>query len=585
MKALARWLCLGLALTQWQCKSTRSQLQETATVRSQSFVSVKDGQLWADGKPFRFFGSNFYRLALADAFGAQVVQETANGKIVYPQIEKVMENYASEGIRVVRLWTFACEGSRGSRVDPPILNKDFTLNQKGLRQLDFTIASAARHGIKIIFPLVNFEHEYCGMEWWVENTEAQASASDKARFVKSCVDSSNKPKILVAANQSCPTGLQAAPTKELFYTEPTVKSKFKDYVQEMLTRSNSYTGLALRDDPTVLAVELSNEPHTSDYYECMASAVGSKTLDSCYEDMQKGIYGNYKAGTLVYQWLSEMGSFVKGLDRNHLVASGEEAYRSSHQDFKCLEKHSWINNGSKGVDFARNATIPSLDMMSTHLYPDNWAIPVDDLDWFYDCVIKDRARLARENGKPIYMEESGFSEIPYAGKPDTYIKNRPYYLSRMFSMATQAGYQGVMVWQAAPLTVDGKVAEDDAFTFPILTRKDGVNQYSPEGYAVRQQVECVKKLNEGGSPRDCVPLCPPSLTTDTPKELIQADGTRCFALSLTSNAQGLPIGYPKCPTGQVRDASGWGWIADEALCNQFKDSKAQFDTKKACSCS
>jgi mannan endo-1,4-beta-mannosidase len=565
------------------CKSTRSELNEARTNQT-AFVTVKDGRLWDGDKPLLFFGSNFYRLALSDAFGGQVAQETVSGKVYYPQIEKVMENYAAEGIRVVRLWTFSCEGSRGTNVIPPILNKDFSLNPQGIRQLDFTVASAARHGIRLIFPLVNFEHEYCGMEWWVENTQNTLKAEDQANFITSCVDSSGKPKLLVKPPQSCPSDLRPAATKELFYTEPAVKSKFKDYVTRLLHRSNSYTGVSLRDDPTILAFELANEPHTSDYYECMMTGLGAKTIDACHSDMQKGAYGTYKAGTIVYQWLNEMGTFVKSQAPRHLLATGEEAYRNAHEDPKCLAKHSWIHNGSKGVDYARNATIPSIDIMSTHLYPDNWAIPVEDLDWFDHCVFKDRARLARENGKPIYLEESGFSEIPYPGKPDTYIRNRPYYLSRMFRYATEASYQGVMVWQAAPLTVGEKVAEDDAFTFPIATHTAGGKEYSPEGQAVRLQVECMNQIAQGGKKEDCVYLCPPQLHASTAGIVKNNDGSRCFALAAQGPAGGLPTGYPKCPSGQARDAKGWGWIADATLCNQFKESQEQFARQKACSC-
>ena|GEM_PF-1364650 len=583
MKVWALGAILTMALMQTTCKSTGSELKE-ALGKQAAFVTVKDGKLWEDDKPWLFFGSNFYRLALSDAFGGQVLQETINGKVFYPQIEKVMENYAEEGIGVVRLWTFSCEGSRGTNVVPPIINKDFSLNPQGIRQLDFTIAAAARHGIKIIFPLVNFEHEYCGMEWWVENTQTNLKAEDKTRFITSCVDTSSKPKLLVKSPQDCPSDLRPAATKELFFTEPIVKSKFKSYVTQLLLRPNSYTGILLRDDPTILAFELANEPHTSDYYECMLTGIGNKTIDSCNDDMRKGSYGTYKSGTIIYQWLNEMGSFVKSQAPNHLLATGEEAYRTGHEDPKCLAKHSWIHNGSKGVDYARNATIPSVDIMSTHLYPDNWAIPVEDLDWFDQCIFKDRARLARENGKPIFLEESGFSEVPYPGKPDTYTKYRPYYLSRMFRYATEAAYQGVMVWQAAPLTIGDRVAEDDAFTFPIYTRNAGRKEYSPEGQAVRLQIECMNQLSKGGKKEDCIYLCPPQLSASAAGLTKNNDGSRCFALGSQSTAAVMPSGHPQCPSGQARDASGWGWIADAGLCTQFKDSNEQYTRQKACSC-
>ena len=40
--------------------------------------------------------------------------------------------------------------------------------------------------------------------------------------------------------------------------------------------------------------------------------------------------------------------------------------------------YAWLDNGWKGVDFVRNARCESLDYMTVHIYPDNWAIPFKD---------------------------------------------------------------------------------------------------------------------------------------------------------------------------------------------------------------
>ncbi len=583
---------LGLVCALWQCKSTRSRLQEASTANVQNFVNVQNGQLMLEGHPFRFVGSNFYRLALSDAFGAQVIQETYNGKVTYPQIEKVMENYAAEGIKVVRLWTFSCEGSRGTNVVPPILNKDFSLNPKGLRQLDFTIASAARHGIKLIFPLVNFEHEYCGMEWWVENVQAIAPADAKSRFLQSCLSSDRKLQAVAKAGESCPAGTTSASTKELFYTESLVRAKFKEYVTELLQRPNSYTGVVLRDDPTIMAIEVSNEPHTSDFYECMLADPSRNTLQRCQDIIDGKVsglsYASFQPGTLVYNWLSDISAFVKSIDKNHLVSTGEEAYRTSHESARCFQFRAWIHNGSKGVDFARDASIPTVDIMSTHLYPDNWGVRPSELKDFYDCVFADRARLAAEHGKPIFMEESGFRESSYlkpgesAGAQDElelYPKDRAYYISRMFAYALTAGFQGTMVWQAAPLTVNDQVAEKDSFTFPILNRVNGKAEYTREGFALARQVECMNSLEQGGSVKNCRFLCPKEQSSDG-----FWAGDLNYACRAYQGGSSTASGeFPLCPSG-VSAPGGWGWVTDETLCNAYSKTADQFKTNRGCSC-
>jgi hypothetical protein len=94
----------------------------------------------------------------------------------------------------------------------------------------------------------------------------------------------------------------------------------------------------------------------------------------------------------------------------------------------------------------------------------------------------------------------------------------------------------------------------------------------------------MNQIAQGGKKEDCVYLCPPQLHASTAGIVKNNDGSRCFALAAQGPAGGLPTGYPKCPSGQARDAKGWGWIADATLCNQFKESQEQFARQKACSC-
>lgn len=566
------------------CKSTNSQMKADPPLSSQGFVQVQNGQLMLDGGKFRFFGSNFYRLALADAFGAQVVRQNVSGKVQYPQIDKVMENYAQLGVKVVRLWTFACEGSRGSRVSPSIIKKDFSLDPEGLSQLDYTVAAAGRHGIKLIFPLVNFEHEYCGMEWWVEQSYAAAPEKDRGTIQYSCIDQKSHRLLKLAKSPNdCPAEYPAVPSKELFYTQSIVKDRFKTYVKTMLDRANIYTGVSLKNDPTIMAIGLSNEPHTSDYYECLLSNVGGITDEDCRK-FDRQSYQKFAPGTIVYNWLTEMSQYVKSIDSNHLVSTGEEAYRTSHDDASCLDRHQWIHDGSKGVDFARNSSIPSVDLMSTHLYPDNWAVPASELDWFDRCIIRDRARLAAKNGKVIYLEESGFSETAYPGKPDDYRRERAHYLSRMFAYANRAGFQGTMVWQAAPLTLNDQVAEDDSFTFPILTKENGKDVYSPEGRAVMQEVACQSEISRTGKWEGCVGICPSGTSVDGQGRGKWSDGTPCILTAASSGSSGAgAVEYPLCPNGTtVKD--GWGWVKDAGSCEASSTTRAQYKSQGGCSC-
>jgi len=43
---------------------------------------------------------------------------------------------------------------------------------------------------------------------------------------------------------------------------PHAPQAFQSYITTILTRKNTITGVVYKDDPTIMAVELANEPHT-----------------------------------------------------------------------------------------------------------------------------------------------------------------------------------------------------------------------------------------------------------------------------------------------------------------------------------
>jgi mannan endo-1,4-beta-mannosidase len=51
-----------------------------------------------------------------------------------------------------------------------------------------------------------------------------------------------------------------APDASPFFTSPFCKDAYKAFVRTLLTRVNTYSGVAYRDDPTIFAFNLMNEP-------------------------------------------------------------------------------------------------------------------------------------------------------------------------------------------------------------------------------------------------------------------------------------------------------------------------------------
>jgi len=137
---------------------------------------------------------------------------------------------------------------------------------------------------------------------------------------------------------------------EKFYTEPGVRAAYRRSVEVLVGRRNALTGQLYRDDPTIAVWELANEPHTTDRYEA-----------------NLGI----RPGSILCAWVRDFARVVKGLDPNHMVASGEEGYRTD----KPGGPHSWLGDGWKGSDFVCNTCQTDVDVATLHVYPDSWAMP------------------------------------------------------------------------------------------------------------------------------------------------------------------------------------------------------------------
>ena len=77
---------------------------------------------------------------------------------------------------------------------------------------------------------------------------------------------------------------------EMFYTDPTIRQYYKNWIRELVTRTNSITGVKYVDDPTIFSWELANEPRSGGFYE-----------------KNNGLI----PGSLVCNWAKEMSSYIK----------------------------------------------------------------------------------------------------------------------------------------------------------------------------------------------------------------------------------------------------------------------------------
>ncbi|MGN7703868.1 cellulase family glycosylhydrolase [Cellulosimicrobium sp. 22601] len=188
--------------------------------RNTSFVERDGTRLVLDGETFRFSGTNIYWLGLDENVPPGVVDHPT-----FFRIRDALDTASNLGVTVVRSHMLASTGTPLAILP----SKEAGYDADAFASIDYAVAYAASKGIRLILPLTDEWAYYHGGH----------------------------------RDFGAPYGL-CAPTTPLtpcaeFYSDPRVVADFTDYVYHVMDHVNPYTGLALKDDPTVLAWELGNE--------------------------------------------------------------------------------------------------------------------------------------------------------------------------------------------------------------------------------------------------------------------------------------------------------------------------------------
>ena len=269
------------------------------------FLGRSGRRLYHHGKPFRMAGSNNYYPMYESQF----------------MVDNLLTTAAAQDFNTFRMWGFMDIGNQdGSNSVDGIHNgvyfhywngsePDFNDGATGLQHLDYVIYKAGLLNLKVILPFVNNWDAFGGMDQYV-------------RWA----------------------GLQY---HDQFYTDPTIRKWYKQWIAHLLNHTNSYTGVKYKDDATIAMWELANEER------CGGAGVYPQS-NSCTTQTITG-------------WAADISAYVKSIDKKHLLSPGDEG-------FYCTDPKSsdFTINCSQGVDSIALAKLPDMDVISYHLYPDNW---------------------------------------------------------------------------------------------------------------------------------------------------------------------------------------------------------------------
>ncbi|KAL2981269.1 hypothetical protein AAZX31_13G279300 [Glycine max] len=259
-----------------------------------SFVERNGTQFVLDEKAFYVNGWNSYWLMV------QSVDVYSRSKV-----REMMKTGAKMGLTVCRTWAFNDGDYNALQTSPG------RFDEQAFQALDYVIAEARQHGIRLLLSLVNNLQAYGG----------------KSQYVK----------------WAWQEGVGLSSSNDSFFFDPSIRTYFKNYIKTVLTRKNTITGIEYRNDPTIFGWELINEPR------CMSDPSG---------DTLQG-------------WIDEMSTFVKMIDKNHLLTVGLEGfYGPNDPKSSTVNPELWASR--LGSDFIRNSKISNIDFASVHIYPDHW---------------------------------------------------------------------------------------------------------------------------------------------------------------------------------------------------------------------
>ncbi|KAB2008803.1 hypothetical protein ES319_D10G123600v1 [Gossypium barbadense] len=296
-------------------------------------VQAKGNQFVVNGQPFYVNGFNTYWLMVFAA------DQSTRGKV-----SELFQQASSVGLTVCRTWAFNDGQWRALQKSPSVYDEEV------FKALDFVVSEAKKYKIRLILSLVNNWDAYGG----------------KAQYVK-------------WGNAS---GLNLTSDDE-FFSHPTLRSYYKSHVKAVLNRVNTFTNITYKNDPTIFAWELMNEPR-------------------CTSD---------PSGDTLQSWIAEMAAYVKSLDAKHMVEIGLEGFYGPSAPARTqFNPNSYATQ--VGTDFIRNHQALGVDFASVHIYADSWISPtISDAhleftkSWM-EAHIEDAEKYL---GMPVIFSEFGVS--------------------------------------------------------------------------------------------------------------------------------------------------------------------------------
>ena len=332
---------------------------------AQNFIKVNNNHFIKNGKPYYFIGTNYW-------YGGMLASKNGNRE----RLKKELDELKSLGITNLRVMATAEGGDQDYTVIPATQPTQGKYNQDLLEGLDFFLNELKKRDMNAILYLTNNWEWSGGMAKYLE-------WNGYGKVPNPNLKPNTWPQFM-------------SYTAQFHQCEP-CKKAFLEHIKFMLNRKNSINGIPYKQDKTIMAWEVANEPRIWNVE-------------------------NEKAFT---NWLNEVASTIKSIDKNHLLTTGSEGKAGSNDDIAAFE---------------RTHNNPNIDYLTMHIWPKNWSwYNINDEKNSTEVAIKktndyidEHIKVAQNLKKPLVLEEFGFPREKESLDKKASVENRNHYYEFVF---------------------------------------------------------------------------------------------------------------------------------------------------------
>ena len=342
---------------------------------SNDFIKIENGQFIRNGKPYYYVGANFW-------YGAILGSEGEGGN--RERLHKELDYLKSIGVDNLRILVGA-DGSRGitAKVEPTLQIEPGVYNDTILAGLDYLMMEMGKRDMVAILYLNNsweWSGGYSMYLQWAGKGKAPVPAEDGWSAYMEFV--------------------------QQFVQCDSAKALFSNYVKDIITRENRFTGKKYIEDPTIMSWQIGNEPRA-------------------FSDENKEAFA---------LWIANIAAQIRSLDPNHLISTGSEGKHGCEQDIDLFERiHADTN----------------IDYLNLHMWPYNWGWVKEDSLSEGVAGAKEKAKayldehltIGAKYQKPVVMEEFGFPRDGFKFSKDTPTTARDEFYKYIFELISSDAQQ------------------------------------------------------------------------------------------------------------------------------------------------